>query len=145
MNTKSSTILSKVAVVTGASSDAGKETVRRFLADGYVVHAADTRMDEMADLERDGAILHHLDTEDCASVRACAAAIFAYGQLTGCARVDVVTNDAGQVVHWAGDARRPNTENFLFGLAGMKDRLKSLLVRLPMSEPTPAVVKAACL
>ncbi|ARQ01395.1 SDR family NAD(P)-dependent oxidoreductase [Pseudorhodoplanes sinuspersici] len=145
MNTKSSTIPSKVAVVTGAASSTGKETVRRFLADGYVVHAAARRLDEMADLERDGAILHYLDTTDCASIRACAAAVFAYGELTGGARVDVVTNEAGQVLYRAGDATRQNPENSLFGLTGMKDRLKSLLVRLPSPEPTPAVVKAACL
>lgn len=146
MNTILRNIPSKVAVVTGASSGAGKEIVRRFLADGYVVHAAAQRLDEMADIERDGAILHYLDLTDCASIRACAAAVFAYGELTGGARVDVVTSETGHVLYRAGDATREHTENSLFGFAGgMKDRLKSLLIRLPAREPTPAVVKAACL
>ena len=147
MNTRLSTNGSKVAVVTGASSGMGKVTVRRFLAEGYVVHAAASRLDEMADIERDGAILHYLDLNDCASLRACAAAIYAYGELTGGARVDVVTNETGQKLYaTTGDATRHPPENLLFGLSAMmKDRLKSLLVRLPIREPAPAVVEAACL
>ena len=142
MNTSFCT--SKVAVITGASSAAGKQIVRRFLADGYVVHAAGSHLDEMSDIERDGAILHFLDLEDCASIRACAAAIMAYGQLTHTS-VGVVLNEDGQAIYSADDAARQHADNSLFDLAGMMDRLKSLFVLLPPREPTPAVVKAACL
>jgi len=142
MNTSFCT--SKVAVITGASSDNGKETVRRYLADGYVVHAAGSRLDEMADIERDGAILHFLDLDDCASIRACAAAIMAYGQLIR-ASVDVVVNEDGQTIYSADEALRQHADNCLFDLAGAMDRLKSLFLLLPAREPQPAVVKAACL
>ncbi len=144
MNTSFSTPLLKVAVVTGAASVSGKETVRRFLAGGYIVHAAAERLDEMADLEMDGAILHYLDLSDDASVRACAAAIYAYGALTQ-TRVDVVTNDDGQEFYTACDVIDRHSDHSLFDLSGMMDRLKSLFVLLPPREPTPAVVKAACL
>lgn len=139
-----STIPSRVAVVTGASTGIGKDTVRRFLAEGYVVHAASRQFGEMADIEREGAILHYLDLTDCASIRACAAAIFAYGALTH-TRVEVVTNEDGQEIYTASDVIRRHNENALFDLSGMMDRLKSLFVLLPPREPSPAVVKAACL
>lgn len=158
MNTSFSTslpkaTLAKAAVVTGAASDIGKETVRRLLADGFVVHAAARRFDEMADLERDGAILHYLDLCDDASIRACAAAIYAYGELTR-TQVAVVTNEDGQEIYTASDVMpgevlqnevlHRHSENSLFDLSGMMDRLKSLFVQLPPREPSPAVVKAAC-
>lgn len=142
MNNSFSTTLSKVAVVTGAASDIGKETVRRFLAEGYVVHAAARQLEEMADLEREGAILHYLDLDDDASIRACSAAIYAYGALTN-TRVTVVTNEDGREIYTADDVMRRN-DNSLF-VSGMMDRLKSLFILLPTREPTPAVVKAACL
>lgn len=144
MNISFPTSHSKVVVVTGASSSAGKETVRRFLAEGYVVHAAGSHMGEMADIEHDGAILHFLDLDSCASVRACAAAIMAYGQLIH-ASVDVVVNEDGQAIYSADDAVRQHAENSLFDLTGMMDKLKSLFLLLPAREPQPAVVKAACL
>lgn len=144
MNTSHCTTRPNVAVVTGASSGIGKDTVRRFLDKGYVVHAAGRRLDAMADIERDGAILHYLDLSDDASIRACAAAIFAYGALTHTC-VEVVTNEDGQDIYTANEVLRRHSETSLFDLSGMMDRLKSLFVLLPTPKPTPAVVKAACL
>lgn len=136
------TILSKAAVVTSASSEIGKASVRRLLAEGYVVHAAAQQLNDMGDIERDGAILHYLDLDDCASIRACAAAIMAYGELTH-THVDVVMNDAGEALYTATDAIRQHAENSLFDLAGMMDRLKSLFLLLPAREPQPAALKTA--
>ena len=56
-----STTLKKVVIVTGASSGIGKETVLRFLKEGYEVHAGARRLDAMRDLEEQGVYVHDLD------------------------------------------------------------------------------------
>lgn len=137
-------MLSKVAVVTGADVPAGKQTVRRFLSDGYVVHAAGRQFAEMADLERDGAILHYLDTNDAASVRACTAAILAYGALTGRKEIELVTNEAGEPLYNAGDVVTLPAQPSAFCFAAMKERLMNLLIPLPRRDYALAVSKAAC-
>ena len=59
----------KTALVTGASAGIGEATVKRFLADGYIVYAAARRLDRMAPLASAGARLLSLDlTEDSSIV-----------------------------------------------------------------------------
>src|SRR5262245_55790125 len=60
----------KVAVVTGASSGIGRETVLSLINAGYQVHAGARRLDAMRELENAGAYLHHLDLTNSESIDA---------------------------------------------------------------------------
>ena len=82
--------MEKTALVTGASAGIGEATVKRLLADGYVVYAAARRLDRMAPLGAAGARLIALDlTDDDAIV----AAIERIRVEAG--RLDVLVNNAG--------------------------------------------------
>jgi NAD(P)-dependent dehydrogenase (short-subunit alcohol dehydrogenase family) len=85
-----STFMNKTALVTGASAGIGEATVRRFLADGYIVYAAARRLDRMAPLAAAGAKLLPLDLTEDASI---VAAIDKIRGETG--RLDVLVNNAG--------------------------------------------------
>ena len=85
-----STFMSKTVLVTGASAGIGEATVRRFLADGYIVYAAARRLDRMAPLAAAGAKLLPLDLTDDASI---VAAVDKIRSDTG--RLDVLINNAG--------------------------------------------------
>jgi NAD(P)-dependent dehydrogenase (short-subunit alcohol dehydrogenase family) len=85
-----STFMNKTALVTGASAGIGEATVRRFLADGFIVYAAARRLDRMAPLAAAGAKLLPLDLTDDSSI---VAAIDKIRSETG--RLDVLINNAG--------------------------------------------------
>jgi len=116
--------MSKVALVTGASSGMGKATVRQLLADGYVVYGAARRLDHMRDIEADGAIPLRLDLlvdEEIVSV--------AQRIRTDHGGLDVLVNSAGYnsagpVEHVAIEEARRQFEVNLFGLA----RLTQLII-----------------
>lgn len=116
--------MSKVALVTGASSGMGKATVRRLLADGYVVYGAARRLDGMRDIEADGAIPLRLDLmveEEIASVvRRIRTDHGGLDVLVNCAGY----NSAGPVEHVSIDEARRQFEVNLFGLA----RLTQLVI-----------------
>lgn len=113
MNTK------KVVIVTGASSGIGKETVLRFLREGYEVHAVARRLDAMRDIEQQGAYLHPLDLTKGESVDAFVAEV-----ATHSGRIDVLVNNAGYGLYGSVeetplDTARHQLEVNLFGLAHM--------------------------
>ncbi len=117
----------KVAIVTGASSGIGKETVRALLGQQYHVFAAARRLEAMRDLEREGAQLVYLDLLDARSITACVTGVLAR---TG--KVDVLVNNAGYGSYGALEdvpleEARQQFEVNLFGLAHLiKEVLPSM-------------------
>lgn len=107
----------RIALVTGASSGIGEATVRRLLADGFVVYAAARRVERMQPLAEAGARLLPLDlTTDDSIVAAVDAIATAEG------RIDALVNNAGYGSYGAledvplAEARRQFEVN-VFGLA----------------------------
>jgi len=109
--------MAKVALITGASSGIGEETVKGLLDAGYVVYAGARRIDRMKSLAGLGARLMSLDVSDDASMIAVVKNIV---EETG--RIDVLVNNAGYGSYGAledvpqEEARRQFEVN-LFGLA----------------------------
>lgn len=107
----------KTVLVTGASSGMGKETARRLLADGYTVYASARRLDQMADLEAQGATPLRLDITSDDEIAAAVDRITA--ERGG---IDILVNNAGFGLYGAmedtslADARYQFEVN-LFGLA----------------------------
>lgn len=82
--------MSKVALVTGASSGIGQAIAARLLADGFVVYGGARRVERMADLAAKGATTLALDVTDAASAQAAVDTI-----LKDHGRLDVLINNAG--------------------------------------------------
>lgn len=107
----------KTVLVTGASSGMGKETARRLLEDGYTVYAAARRLDQMADLEAQGAMPLRMDITNDVDIVAAVDRITA--ERGG---IDILVNNAGFGMYGAmedttlADARYQFEVN-LFGLA----------------------------
>ncbi len=113
------TTLKKVAIVTGASSGIGKETVSRFLKEDYEVHAGARRLDLMRDLERQGAYIHALDLTKGESIDA-----FVANVVEKSGRIDVLVNNAGYGLYGSVEevpleAAHNQIEVNVFGLAHM--------------------------
>ncbi len=113
------TSMKRVAIVTGASSGIGKETVLRFLKEGYEVHAGARRLDAMQSLEQQGAYLHALDLTKGESIDTFVAEVVAQSQ-----RIDVLVNNAGYGLYGSVeeiplDVARDQIEVNVFGLAHM--------------------------
>jgi NAD(P)-dependent dehydrogenase (short-subunit alcohol dehydrogenase family) len=109
--------VTKVALITGASSGIGEETVKGLLKAGYVVYAGARRIDRMQTLAGVGARLMSLDVSDEASI---SAAVKKIVDETG--RIDVLVNNAGYGSYGAledvpQDEARRQFEVNLFGLA----------------------------
>ncbi len=110
-------IKNKVALVTGASSGIGKETVKQLLRDGAIVYAAARRIDKMKELETLGAKIISLDVTDENSMVDAITKI--NSETTG---VDILVNNAGYGSYGAvedvplSEARRQFDVN-IFGLA----------------------------
>lgn len=82
--------MSKVALVTGASSGIGKETARLLVEQGFTVYGASRRLDKMQDLQQYGVQLLAMDVADDASmVNGVRQVINKEG------RLDVLVNNAG--------------------------------------------------
>jgi short-subunit dehydrogenase len=79
-----------IALVTGASSGMGKEIAKQLLADGFVVYACARRIEEMRDLEQQGARVLKMDITSKEDVAHVVATI--KERLGG---VDVLINAAG--------------------------------------------------
>ncbi|HEY8880198.1 MAG TPA: oxidoreductase [Roseateles sp.] len=113
-----------IALVTGASSGMGKDTARRLLQLGYTVYAAARRIEQMQDLQAEGALLLKMDIARDEDI------VAAVQQITGRhGGVDVLVNNAGFGLFGAvedlplADARYQFEVN-LFGMA----RLTQLLL-----------------
>ena len=109
--------MTKIALVTGASSGIGEAIARALMAAGYKVFAGARRLDRMADLAAQGAVPLKLDLTDDASIVAAVEAIKA-----AAGRIDVLVNNAGYGSYGAledvplDEARRQFDVN-VFGLA----------------------------
>lgn len=116
--------MTKIALVTGASAGIGKATVRQLLADGFVVYGAARRLENMRDIEEEGAIPLRMDlTVDEEIVSAVERIRADHGG------VDVLVNNAGYnsagpVEHVPIDEARRQFEVNLFGLG----RLTQLVI-----------------
>lgn len=107
----------KVALVTGASAGIGKAIVRRLLADGWTVYGAARRVDQMADIQSEGAKIVAMDVTDDEAMKSAVDGILATE-----GRIDALVNNAGYGSHGAiesvpiDEARRQFEVN-VFGLA----------------------------
>ena len=106
-------------MITGASSGIGKAAARTFLKAGHSVYAGARRLEQMKDIEVEGAIVCHLDLTVQESIDA-----FVKKVLDAEDRIDVLVNNAGYGSYGAvedvplEEARRQFEVN-VFGLAAM--------------------------
>jgi len=82
--------MSKVALITGASSGMGKSTAHKLHSQGYTVYGAARRMKKMQDLKEKGMSIVPLDLTKDASIVDCINTI-----LKKEGRIDVLINNAG--------------------------------------------------
>ena len=128
--------MTKIALVTGASSGIGEATARALMAADYKVFAGARRLDRMAGLAAAGATLVKLDVTDDASMVAAIEAI-----KTGAGRLDVLVNNAGYGSYGAledvplDEARRQFDVN-VFGLA----RLCQLVLPIMRAQKSGKIV-----
>ncbi len=90
MAEKDGKMAERIALVTGASSGIGKETVAAFLREGATVYAAARRVEKMKGLEEAGARIVEMDVTKESSMRAGIDSI-----IKESGRVDVLVNNAG--------------------------------------------------
>ncbi|PAM93753.1 short-chain dehydrogenase/reductase [Flavobacterium sp. IR1] len=115
--------MKQVALVTGASSGIGKETVKRLVQEGLIVYAVARRVERMEDLKEMGAFTLKMDITDDEDVTNTVAAII--GKEGG---IDILINNAGYAVFGAvedstlEDARKQFEVNF-FGLANLTQKV----------------------
>ena len=125
-----------VALVTGASSGIGEETVKRLLKAGYIVYAGARRLDRMQPLKSAGARLLALDVTDDASLTD---AVEIVRREAG--RIDVLVNNAGYGSYGAvedvplEEARRQFDVN-IFGMA----RLIQLVLPMMRAQRSGRIV-----
>jgi len=82
--------MKKIALVTGASSGIGKETVNLLLKEGFTVYGAARRLDKLEELKSSGAKIISLDVTDENSMKnAVETIIKAEG------KIDILVNNAG--------------------------------------------------
>ncbi len=128
--------MTKTAIVTGASSGIGEETVKSLLAANYIVYAGARRIDRMRPLTVEGARLLWLDVTDDTSMTTAVDAIL---RETG--QIDVLINNAGYGSYGAledvplDEARRQFDVN-VFGLG----RLTQLVVPTMRAQRSGRIV-----
>lgn len=128
--------MKKIALVTGASSGIGEATVRRLVADDYLVYAAARRIERMQPLTGLGVRVLPLDLCDDASIVRLAEAV-----RNEQGRLDALINNAGYGSYGAledvplAEARRQFEVN-VFGLA----RLIQLVTPMMRTQRSGAIV-----
>lgn len=83
-------IISKTALVTGASGGIGQRIARELKSAGFKVYAAARRLDRMAELEEDGIVPIALDLTKDESIVACVNSVLSREK-----SIDVLVNNAG--------------------------------------------------
>lgn len=109
--------MTKVALVTGASSGIGEAIAADLLRGGYIVYAGARRLERMRNLEAQGAHLLPLDLTEEGSMKAAVDRI-----ISEAGRIDALVNNAGYGAYGALedvalDEARRQVEVNLFGLA----------------------------
>ncbi len=131
--------MTKTALVTGASSGIGEETVKALLGAGYTVYAGARRIERMQKLAGAGARLLPLDVTDEVSVIAAVQTV-----LDDNGRIDVLVNNAGYGSYGAledvplDEARRQFDVN-VFGLA----RLTQLVLPTMRAQRSGRIVNVS--
>lgn len=111
--------MSKVIIVTGASSGIGKATALQLIKEGYTVYGGARRVEKMKDLIDAGGHAMTLDVTNIASIKS-----FVDNVITKEGKIDVLFNNAGYGLYGAMediavDRARRQFEVNIFGLAEM--------------------------
>lgn len=115
--------MSKVILITGASSGIGKATALQLVKEGHTVYGAARRVDEMKDLESAGGHAIAMDITKQADVSAAVQKV-----MVEQGRIDVLINNAGYAIYGPveevkiDDARRQFEVN-IFGLAAITQQV----------------------
>lgn len=115
--------MSKVILITGASSGIGKESAKKLIQEGHIVYCAARRIDQMKDLETLGGIPLQMDVTREADIDRVVESIL---QKEG--RIDVLWNNAGYGLYGSvedvplAEARKEMDVN-VFGLAAMTQKV----------------------
>ncbi|GGX57065.1 short-chain dehydrogenase/reductase [Litorimonas cladophorae] len=115
--------MTKIVLITGASSGMGKYTAKTLINEGYVVYGAARRVENMQDLVQMGGHVIGMDITDEVQIEAAVARI-----LSEQGKIDVLVNNAGYAIYGAveqvsiADARCQFDVN-LFGLASLTQKL----------------------
>lgn len=109
--------MSKIILITGASSGIGKETSKKLLSEGHIVYAVARRVEQMQDLKKLGAITVPMDISKEEDIRTCIDKI-----IKEQGRIDVLFNNAGFALYGSVeevslDDARYQFEVNMFGLA----------------------------
>lgn len=119
--------MSKVILITGASSGMGKVTAQTLIKNGYVVYGAARRVENMRNLIDMGGHAIGMDITDDSQIEKAVARI-----LSEQGQIDVLINNAGYAVYGAveqvpiEDARRQFDVN-LFGLATLTQKILPIM------------------
>ncbi|WP_077921326.1 oxidoreductase [Spirosoma sp. 209] len=115
--------MSKVILITGASSGMGKETAKTLIAEGHKVYVAARRIDQMQDLQRAGGFALQLDVTNEENIQQVVDTII---EREG--KIDVLFNNAGYAIYGSveeipiQEARRQFEVN-VFGLASLTQKV----------------------
>lgn len=115
--------MTKVVLITGASSGMGKVTAKTLIEEGYVVYGAARRVENMHDLVEMGGHTIGMDITDETQVDSVVARV-----MSEQGKIDVLINNAGDAIYGAieqiaiEDARRQFEVN-LFGLAYLTQKI----------------------
>jgi short-subunit dehydrogenase len=131
--------MTKVALVTGASSGIGKETAKLLVKNGYVVYGASRRLEKMSELQEAGVKLLELDITNDTSIVSGVAEI-----LKNEKRIDVIINNAGYGSYGAMEdvpisEAKYQFEVNLFGLA----RLTQLLLPTMRTQHSGRIINVS--
>ncbi|ADB37456.1 oxidoreductase [Spirosoma linguale] len=115
--------MSKVILITGASSGIGKETAKKLIIEGHKVYVAARRIDQMQDLQLAGGIALPLDITNEENIQQVVDIIIGRE-----GKIDVLFNNAGYAIYGSveeipiQEARRQFEVN-VFGLASLTQKV----------------------
>ena len=115
--------MSKVILITGASSGMGKETAKQLIGEGHSVYAAARRIDHMNDLKALGGFTMEMDITNEADIQKVVDTIIKKEN-----KIDILWNNAGYGLYGAvedidiDDAKKQFEVN-IFGLASLTQKV----------------------